>query len=1019
MTKRKKITAIVACLLALVGMVAAVGISSAYAGDEVSFTFATEREFFKNDKLAANDVTASAGETSVAVEKFLTFPSGKTVKASEFVLSEAGVYSISARAEYNGETYSEKRSFTVKSKLFETQGNDTAVYRNHPFNEYTGLNATVGEINGLLIKLSKGNSVTVNQAIDLSVMTRSTPVIEFYVPSAERGVRDFTTINFRFTDKYDSSKYIDVNANNLTNGSNIRQCMSWWKAASQDQKLTGIQNMEPLDVHPGREDNIRTDQYGSYGIMSWCMTPWIDNSHTGLDFYGDTAEQNMLRNTDRSAICIDYNTRCVYAGRGVGNFVTDLDDPTYYVNPWEGFTTGECYLTITADNYTGDNPAQIFITSLRGVNLQQTVVTDSTAPSVAVDFGDYEEDGLPNALVGQPYAVFPAKADDPELSPSFIDVRVKGNVSTDYPFDVPVVNGKFTPAAKGWYEIEYTARDSWGNKSTRKVAVYATDGAADLAVTLSDKTESGNVGEFIPLASASATGALGNADFTVKVTRNGNDVTIADNGFVPHRAGDYIVSFTARDYIGHETTESYTIAVSVSDKPVFADLPVVQKYLLAGQVNRLPLAVAYDYNGETPVSVPVKVQITDSEGTRTISGRNFTPKRIDTEVKVAWVATNANGSTVSKSITLPVYDVINGEDYRMEKYFATDGMTAKAQTQNVTLSVNKNGASAEFINPLLSENFSVAFKPVNMDKVKLMLVGYENPAEKLVLDINLTNDVALINGTRRYELQRQSSGGFYFSYTASTNMLSDGYTKVVPFDENNKVFGGFTGGKVYMSIVADGIGTNAAVEVNSVSNQALSARGFEMIKPGIMILGTTGGSYLKGNSVTLFRAAIADVLSPSCTFTCTVTAPDGTTVKDVNGVELKEVDPEVERKIVLDMYGAYIIQFYGEDQSGNRERNISYSINVIDVVAPVIKLDGEVQATASVGEKITLTAAKAYDDKDGEVDVLMYVQTPESKVLKIKEKTYTFTMKGVYVIKYYACDKQGNSTILEYTVTVA
>ena len=48
----------------------------------------------------------------------------------------------------------------------------------------------------------------------------------------------------------------------------------------------------------------------------------------------------------------------------------------------------------------------------------------------------------------------------------------------------------------------------------------------------------------------------------------------------------------------------------------------------------------------------------------------------------------------------------------------------------------------------------------------------------------------------------------------------------------------------------------------------------------------------------------------------------------------------------------------------------------------------------------------------------MYVQTPESKVLKIKDRNYTFATKGVYVIKYYACDKQGNSTILEYTVTV-
>ena len=56
------------------------------------------------------------------------------------------------------------------------------------------------------------------------------------------------------------------------------------------------------------------------------------------------------------SVAFDLQEKQVFGPAGSkGNFIIDLDDMNYVSKPWDGFTTGEVYMTISADGYTGQS----------------------------------------------------------------------------------------------------------------------------------------------------------------------------------------------------------------------------------------------------------------------------------------------------------------------------------------------------------------------------------------------------------------------------------------------------------------------------------------------------------------------------------------------------------------------------------------------------------------------------------------------------------------------------------------
>ena len=91
----------------------------------------------------------------------------------------------------------------------------------------------------------------------------------------------------------------------------------------------------------------------------------------------------------------------------------------------------------------------------------------------------------------------------------------------------------------------------------------------------------------------------------------------------------------------------------------------------------------------------------------------------------------------------------------------------------------------------------------------------------------------------------------------------------------------------------------------------------------------------------------------------------------------------------------------------------------VDTEAPVISVTG-VPTSCNVGDTVTLPAATATDNVDGEVDVYVYLVEPSGVMKKVSfgEKV-KLSKAGVYQIRYLSIDAFGNLNILYYDITVA
>ena len=91
------------------------------------------------------------------------------------------------------------------------------------------------------------------------------------------------------------------------------------------------------------------------------------------------------------------------------------------------------------------------------------------------------------------------------------------------------------------------------------------------------------------------------------------------------------------------------------------------------------------------------------------------------------------------------------------------------------------------------------------------------------------------------------------------------------------------------------------------------------------------------------------------------------------------------------------------------------STPVEDETAPVITIAGGVTTlTVGLGEELTIPAATATDDVDGEVEVITYSETPNA----LNENVFKLNILGKHVVTYYACDEAENETYLDVTVEV-
>lgn len=111
--------------------------------------------------------------------------------------------------------------------------------------------------------------------------------------------------------------------------------------------------------------------------------------------------------------------------------------------------------------------------------------------------------------------------------------------------------------------------------------------------------------------------------------------------------------------------------------------------------------------------------------------------------------------------------------------------------------------------------------------------------------------------------------------------------------------------------------------------------------------------------------------------------------------------------------------YYAIDADGN-EIDKTFTVTVLpDTDRPVLTVEGGLDdVTATKGEEVTVRAASATDEVDGNVNVTVKVAFGVTEIA-VADGKFVAENEGVYTVTYTATDEAGNTIEKSYSITVA
>jgi hypothetical protein len=920
----------------------------------------------------------------------ITKPNGQVIKTSSLSLDEIGKYEVKYETTIQGKRVSNQSEFLVQQKLYEVdKQNASASFGAHPYTP---------EVSGIIVSLNSGAKFIYNDIINLSGLTKETPVLELYLTPEKIGERDFEQVNIRFTDVYDASNYLDVAVNSSPAG--IGHPVSYMRAGAHNQPLTGFEY--------GWDRLHRFNRYGYAFDMS---------------FYGTPGNKGSL-DKDGLVVAFNYEEKELHGKKGSASdtMVIDLNNHDHFDSIWEGFTTGEVKLEITAD-YLRKSSANFVIKNILGQDLSRTYVSDIKGPIINVDFSPYQDSQLPRALVNHPYRIFEALSRD----------GFSGVVNTIYEvyFDyngskeaIEVTNQSFIPTKSGLYTIVYKAIDESNNETIKTIDVQAiTSYAAPILTINTQRQTKASVGEIIPVAGYQITGGIGNIITEIKIYKGIQEVELIDNElFMPLTTGTYRVVYEAKDYVSRISNPEYEVEIASSVNPFIYEDVILPWYFIDGKEYKLPQLEATYYQNNQITKKSTSIFVSDMLGTTELGNEYYVP-RVANHGDMVTVTYKA-GET-EKSYQVPVHKTVSNQNYDLKRYFdASKEVAIRSNSNSVNFQTATNNSKVTFITALPIQNFEMRLSIDELDNfiggVDIVLIDAFNPATKLT--INLTGNRIDKNSTRLSVDNGKSynlNGGFNGDqFTIGYDFLGN----LIYADNKNVMiklwdFTGFISDQVYVQLVFKNVAAKSIVHVHNISGQIFSSVSRDLITPLIILEADDSGQRKINDNYILKPAKVVDILDLETEFHVTVKDSKGEIVRDSQGLSLNKVDPTKAYSFELAQYGTYRVTYYSSDTSGNiNQRNLF--IVVPDDQKPEITYKGLMPNQAKLNELIVGSNATAIDNIDGEVNVYLYLVTPSGNVLKLPGNSFYATQVGVYTLRYMTFDKTGNTVIDSFDVTV-
>lgn len=960
---------------------------------------------------------------------YVIFPSGKVLNSKQVKLNEAGRYEVVYLAKCENLILSDKYEFTVTNKLFTVSGEKSSAYY--------GTHEYMPNTEGIITSIRPNDYFILNQPIDITSFNKNNTILTFNVLPNNIGVSDAQKIIIKLTDIYDEENYVKVELKKVEDNK-----LAW--AENSTYVVAYSSTQEPCGLEAGSHPNTgrvveydgatytihKNNYYGAHVVYSMPGAPRYQS--TALPYY----EKEYVGEQEFS-VAIDYAVGKVYGGPFL-TLVNDLrSDIIYGTNFWQGFTTGECYLSISALNYNSESLNLIIktIADKDAAEFKENDYSDNLAPVIDINW----EDEYPVGLVNHPYPLFEATSYD-EFEHRFIDVEKKVylNYGLENQVSVQILDGKFIPLYKTTYHLVYTATDKSGNQSEVVIPIKISDDVKKITLDqIGDGQTTFNVGDVVKVKELTYKNVIGS--FTEKITatlKSDSNITyeINDGLFRPLYSGEYVITYQYSDYMFASQYE-YEITVNKNNTPVIIDDITLNKFYIKGCSYQLPEYYGYKFIDGKPEKVLLDIYVNENGSTRKIDNHTFIPT---TEGEVTITYRIENGTEVAnKDISAKVVDVGYDDVLEMGKYFYSDNVDLTAESKYIEYKlIEQKNTTLEFINELPSSNFQMRLAASELyssfNKIHIYLTDKNDPS----IRIKFTYEKQP-TGFIRFYLNDKDPVDYKTLFASSENPILCEYNnsllQVSPHPANyilvkETVYGdkftGFTSDKINLEIEVDKIYGDSALRIVNLCGQPFTKIKADIIEPKVYINNDVG-EYKLNYLYTLQQAIIADVLDPNVKSSVSVKDPDGNYVTTVDGILLdKSSLYGSSHQFELNKYGTYQVIYEAED-TNNNETVYSFVLRVVDDEKPTVTIIFPI-TEAKVGENINIAKIGIKDNTSQTFKIFVCVILPNGQNISLIKpnsdneiySSFVASLEGSYKVCYFVEDESGNTSISSYTINV-
>ena len=968
----KKIVTLTCLLLALIAVCITV-----YAQEQWS-DLKLQEEYEFGTILNVPEVTLTFKGDSAKASAVVQFPNGSTTTESQVTLDIAGQYTIIYTAVISDEYFVKEDHFYVYKDLASVNSDNSSIsYGKYSWNE---------NVEGLMVRLAEGDTLTLNQPIDVESLEKSDLLIQAMATPSAEGQVEFNKLCFQLTD---------------VNNPEITLYFAACGYPYQRQKYTYV-------VAGGNGQTARGYELASGKVHNEGMWGCPDRH----SFF--VAQDNFPIN-----LYIDNETKEVFHGK---YFIIDLDNPKYYSTMWNGFPSGKAYLTIWADEYYGET-ANFCLMAAGDVDLTADKAVDSEPPVITID-NRYEQ--MPDAVKGGVYQYVPsASALDVFSGECEVTTSVWYNYNSNNPILVNCEEGKFETHRLGYYAIVYESVDEAGNLAKEILWVKAVNDITLPDISLKDTAISNYiVGECFKPQEYAVTCHTGEADVTAYL-KSGAEIVPLNASHRFETVGKNTVIYRATDCAGQIAELQFDINVIMGDTPILVDEIHWDRYMVEDVEYTFPTVYFNDYRSGKVERKIASGKITDASGVKVLQPGDTYSVKVNSNLDTITIAFECEGANYC--LEVPVVKAWQEEDGRsklqIQNYFDGSGYSVAKEADYLTFNATEPNGGWTFAIPQLLEGFQLSLQGVasqnDFESIEVTLQDYTNPKQKLSFELLSNADYLIV---RCGEQKTLLGMGTDFAAEGLLNInYKDGCLSICGTQINIDNFQGFDSQKGYLSVNFVNAGANAAYRMTLLNGHAVNSANADRTGPMITIFGEYGGMTAYGSEVLLPKAYAGDTLCPNVTFTMSVIS-NGQAVSDVNGVLLENVDPTREYVIKADKYGSYEVVYTAQEEFSSKPASRSYVILVVDDEPPALSFHSKYVEEAHVGD---ILCVPDYDVKDNitvmeNIAVIKAVVVPNGTMLYLpaSSNSVVASEEGEYEFIVMALDENGNLCSESWTVAV-